>query len=284
MQIYYVQEENQYGPYDLNNFIQLYNDGIVGLNTLIWTETMTNWMILVNSPIYIDIQKILCPQPPPPTRPPSVNVRNSHKQRTSVRFVTESIDLRKSIRRQSSNLNRRSLSQRLTRSQHLDQKKHIWIEDSNDIWVLGSIIHQDNTMLAVQNLKTSEKFIVDLGFKEVLIANEKVVPDMSSLNYMHEPGLLYNLEQRFLSDFPYTYMGLVLLAVNPLKQLPQPLPQDFISKSLNPDIPHPYAIAGNYIYLFIFYIFFSFHFFHFFIIISLNNTTIRALLSRVRFN
>lgn len=259
MEVYYFHDNNQFGPYDINKFIQLYNDGIITLNTLIWTENMSNWMNLADSSLYIEIQKILCPQPPPPIRPPSTNIRNSQKQsRNSVRFITESIDLRKSIRQQSTNLNRRTLSQRFTRSQNLDKKKHIWIEDSNDIWVLASIIHQDNTMLAVENLKTSEKFIVDLGFKEVLIANEKIVPDMSSLNYMHEPGLLYNLEQRFLSDYPYTYMGLVLLAVNPLKQLPQPHPQDFISKSLNPENPHPYAIAGYNLFLFLIYYYHQF--------------------------
>lgn len=193
------------------------------------------------APVYQQLQAVICPPPPPPP-PTSIRIQS----RASVRFVTESIDARKSVRRSSKHTSsQRTMSQRLRRVPTLDQSKQIWIQDSNDAWVLGSIVHQDNTILVVKNSRTNETSTIDLGFSEVSIANDKIVSDMSSLNYMHEPGLLYNLEQRYLADCPYTYMGLVLLAVNPLKYLPQPAPNEFISKSLNPESPHPYAIAGN---------------------------------------
>jgi hypothetical protein len=242
MQIYYCKDETQCGPVDVDHFTSLYADGAVDLNTMVWIETMTEWARFANSPIYPQIQAEICPvPPPPPPRPPS-----EPRSRESVRFVTENIDYRKSIRQRTStrNASQRTASQRLTRSSLYDVSKNIWIEDPNEAWLLGSIIHQDNTLLAVQNLSTQEKFLVDTGFKDVYLANDKVVSDMSSLNYMHEPGLLFNLEQRFVASLPYTYMGLVLLAVNPLRYLPQPSPNEFIARSLNPELPHPYAIAG----------------------------------------
>jgi hypothetical protein len=243
MQIYYYKDESQHGPVEVAHFASLYVAGDVDLNTMVWVDTMTEWAIFANSPIYPQIQLEICPVPPPPPAPPPPEPR----VRASVRFVTENIDFRKSIRQRSStrHASQRTVSQRLTRSSLFDISKNIWIEDPNEAWVLGSIIHQDNTLLAVQNLATKEKYLVDTGFKDVLIANEKVVPDMSSLNHMHEPGLLFNLQQRFLTGLPYTYMGLVLLAVNPLRYLPQPSPNEFISRSLNPENPHPYAIAGH---------------------------------------
>jgi hypothetical protein len=241
--VYYFKEETQCGPIEMSELTSLYSEGVVDLNTLVWMETMTEWMILASSPIYPQIQAAICPPPPPP---PPTQPSSTMKSRNSVKFVLESIDYRKSVRQKSSRvMSQRTVSQRLTRSSLFDTSKNIWVEDSKEAWVMSSIIHQDNTMLAVQNLQTNEKSIVDTGFQDVFVANDKVVSDMSSLNHMHEPGILYNLEQRFLSALPYTYMGLVLLAVNPLRYLPQPSPNDFISKSLNPELPHPYAIAGT---------------------------------------
>lgn len=242
--VYYFKEETQCGPIDMSQLTSLYTEGVVDLNTLVWMETMTDWMILASSPIYPQIQATICPPPPPPPRQPSTN--HSQNSRASVKFVLESIDYRKSVRQQSSRvMSQRTVSQRLTRSSLFDSSKKIWIADPKEAWVMSSIIHQDNTLLAVQNLQTNEKSIVDTGFQDVFLANDKVVSDMSSLNHMHEPAILYNLQQRFLAALPYTYMGLVLLAVNPLRYLPQPSPIDFISKSLNPELPHPYAIAGT---------------------------------------
>lgn len=241
-QVYYCKDNNQLGPVDILTLSSLYSNGEIDLNTLVWMETMTEWMLFGNSPVYSQYQTLVCP--PPPTVAPTYDI----KSRNSVKFVLDNIDYRKSIRHKSVTRNiqsvSRTVSQRLTRSTLFDITKKIWIEDKNDAWVLGTIIHQDNTLLAVENCHSNVKSIIDTGFQDVLIANDKTVSDMSSLNYMHEPGILYNLEQRFLTAQPYTYMGLVLLAVNPLKRLPQPSPNDFILKSLNPELPHPYAIAG----------------------------------------
>lgn len=37
--------------------------------------------------------------------------------------------------------------------------------------------------------------------------------------------------------------GTILLAVNPLKKIPEPAIEDFMNRSLDPERPHPYAIA-----------------------------------------
>lgn len=53
------------------------------------------------------------------------------------------------------------------------------------------------------------------------------VPDMTSLQHIHEAALLENLHVRSDDKKPYTYMGSVLVAVNPLQQLPQPDAKDY---------------------------------------------------------
>ena len=44
--------------------------------------------------------------------------------------------------------------------------------------------------------------------------------DMTRLSYLHEPGVLWNLQCRYLLDDIYTYTGTILIAVNPFASLP----------------------------------------------------------------
>ncbi|CAM9203280.1 unnamed protein product [Chrysoparadoxa australica] len=43
--------------------------------------------------------------------------------------------------------------------------------------------------------------------------------DMTELNYLHEPAILYNLAKRFSVKLPYTYTGEICIAVNPYQWL-----------------------------------------------------------------
>ena len=45
------------------------------------------------------------------------------------------------------------------------------------------------------------------------------VLDMTTLNYLHEAAILYNLRTRFLAAQPYTYTGDICIAVNPYQWL-----------------------------------------------------------------
>ncbi|CAM9539979.1 unnamed protein product, partial [Ectocarpus fasciculatus] len=83
------------------------------------------------------------------------------------------------------------------------------------------------------------------GFGETYPPNPKVVADMTSLHHIHEPGILHNLGERSkLEDQrPYTFMGTILIAVNPLRRVPNPEMTAYMDCSVNPETPHPYAIA-----------------------------------------
>jgi len=45
------------------------------------------------------------------------------------------------------------------------------------------------------------------------------VEDMTTLNHLHEPAVLRNLELRFARQMPYTYTGQICIAVNPYQWL-----------------------------------------------------------------
>ncbi|CBJ30507.1 conserved unknown protein [Ectocarpus siliculosus] len=125
----------------------------------------------------------------------------------------------------------------------------IWAEDEADggdeVWMLAEVLRQDNTMLTVRKKRTGEELAIDLGFGETYPPNPKVVADMTSLHHIHEAGILHNLRERskLQDQRPYTFMGTILIAVNPLRRVPNPEMTDYMDRSLNPETPHPYAIA-----------------------------------------
>ena len=126
--------------------------------------------------------------------------------------------------------------------------KHVWVADSKTgDWNLCNVIGQENSSMTLQNLTSGERFTYDTAFGEVFQANESIYPDMTYLRHLHEAAILHNLRERLLAREPYTFMGSVLISVNPFEWLENPNPATFAGKSMESDKPHPFAIAGNYL-------------------------------------
>eukprot|EP00752_Nemacystus_decipiens_P009298 g8309.t1 len=121
----------------------------------------------------------------------------------------------------------------------------VWTENPERGWVLVEVLTQDNTLLSVRHKATGATEVIDLGFGEAHPHNPKVEADMTALHHLHEAGILYNLGQRaaLKDQKPYTFMGTVLIAVNPLRRVADPPMENFMNRPLNPETPHPYAIA-----------------------------------------
>ena len=75
------------------------------------------------------------------------------------------------------------------------------------------------------------------------------VEDMVKLSYLHEPGVLHNLKQRYSLDEIYTYTGSILIAVNPFQRLPhlysEHMMQEYHGAELGELSPHVFAIADE---------------------------------------
>ncbi|RHY25063.1 hypothetical protein DYB32_008615, partial [Aphanomyces invadans] len=74
------------------------------------------------------------------------------------------------------------------------------------------------------------------------------VPDMCTLNHLHEPAVLKNLQLRHALYVPYTYTGQICIAVNPYKWLDL-YRKDLYGKYLElprGDLPpHPFALSSS---------------------------------------
>ena len=75
---------------------------------------------------------------------------------------------------------------------------------------------------------------------------------MTSLSYLHEPGILHNLKLRYAKDEIYTYTGAILIALNPWRPVPHLYSQEVVKSYATCPIdqheqmaPHVYMIAKN---------------------------------------
>jgi myosin-5 len=73
--------------------------------------------------------------------------------------------------------------------------------------------------------------------------------DMTTLSYLHEPGVLHNLSLRYSLDEIYTYTGSILIAVNPFRRLPHlyngHMMDQYKGMQLGELSPHVFAIADE---------------------------------------
>ncbi|XP_074593590.1 unconventional myosin-Va-like isoform X2 [Brevipalpus obovatus] len=103
----------------------------------------------------------------------------------------------------------------------------VWIPDQEEVWKLAYVkddFKLDNKSLLVEDENGEESTLKvekienlpPLRNPDILIGAN----DLTSLSYLHEPAVLYNLRVRFLDhNAIYTWCGIVLVAVNPYTEL-----------------------------------------------------------------
>lgn len=134
----------------------------------------------------------------------------------------------------------------------------VWVRDPELVWKPGKLAGNykggDKAITILLELEdeeeeeislklTSEDDLPPLRNPEILIGEN----DLTSLSYLHEPAVLFNLHERFIrSNAIYTYCGIVLVALNPYEQLPL-YSEDVIRAYSGQDMgsmdPHIFAVA-----------------------------------------
>lgn len=122
--------------------------------------------------------------------------------------------------------------------------ENIWCEDSDGLWILYKVIKQEDSNLKLQNLITKDEIEINLAFHDVYPSNNNIVADMIFLRSLSEPTIMSNLKERYINKLTYTYMGSILITINPFEWSVNPNIELYSGKPIDPENPHPYAIAG----------------------------------------
>lgn len=127
----------------------------------------------------------------------------------------------------------------------------------NTVWESGTLIEnyrKGNTVLKIQlesgcdvevKIKLDGSNLPPLRNPSILIGQN----DLTSLSYLHEPGVLHNLKVRFCErQTIYTYCGIVLVAINPYADLPLYGPsiiRAYRGRSIGDLEPHIFALSED---------------------------------------
>ncbi|XP_051143189.1 myosin-6-like [Andrographis paniculata] len=124
----------------------------------------------------------------------------------------------------------------------------VWVEDPDAAWLDGEVVEVNGGNVKVHC--TSGKTVV-VPAANVYPKDAEAPPcgvdDMTKLAYLHEPGVLHNLKTRYDINEIYTYVGNILIAVNPFQRLPHLYDSHMMAQykgaAFGELSPHPFAVA-----------------------------------------
>ncbi|XP_058724156.1 myosin-7-like [Vicia villosa] len=126
---------------------------------------------------------------------------------------------------------------------------HVWVEDPDEAWLDGEILESKDNEITI-SFESGTKVVSKSAniYPKDPEFPPNGVEDMTRLAYLHEPGVLQNLQIRYTLNDIYTYTGNILIAVNPFQRLPHLYATSTMAKykgaAFGEQSPHPFAIAG----------------------------------------
>uniref|UniRef100_A0A1A9USQ1 Myosin motor domain-containing protein n=1 Tax=Glossina austeni TaxID=7395 RepID=A0A1A9USQ1_GLOAU len=131
----------------------------------------------------------------------------------------------------------------------------VWLPHSETVWQSGTlqenyqagvtqiVVEVENGDMLIVPVKPDGSDLPPLRNPAILIGQN----DLTSLSYLHEPGVLHNLKVRFCErQIIYTYCGIILVAINPyenLKLYGQSIIRAYRGRSMGELEPHIFALA-----------------------------------------
>mmetsp|Transcript_12262 Transcript_12262/g.18578 ORF Transcript_12262/g.18578 Transcript_12262/m.18578 type:complete len:1713 (+) Transcript_12262:153-5291(+) len=120
-----------------------------------------------------------------------------------------------------------------------------WVPHPTRVWITVMVQSIEGDRCRVTTEDGGNSFELSVNECAFLPLNPRTVDDMTSLIYLHEAGILENLYERSKPQNrrPYTYVSNVLIAINPLRQIPPPSMEVYSDKPMCSVDPHPFGIA-----------------------------------------
>ncbi|KAG8505333.1 Unconventional myosin-Vc [Galemys pyrenaicus] len=142
---------------------------------------------------------------------------------------------------------------KLILSSTIGQYNRVWIPDAEEVWKSAEIAKDykvgDKVLRLLLEDGTELDYPIDpealppLRNPDILVGEN----DLTALSYLHEPAVLHNLRIRFAeSKLIYTYSGIILVAMNPYKQLPiygDAIIHAYSGQNMGDMDPHMFAVA-----------------------------------------
>ncbi|EDV26792.1 uncharacterized protein TRIADDRAFT_54062 [Trichoplax adhaerens] len=135
----------------------------------------------------------------------------------------------------------------------MTQGAHVWVF-SGQKWLPATVTQVAGGMITLETSygEVITEAVVDCNRNKLTQMHSSSVDgvdDMATLGDLHEASILYNLKIRYISNHIYTYVGSILVSVNPYKSIPGLYASDLIGlyqKMRLSDLPpHVFAVANE---------------------------------------
>ncbi|RLN56465.1 hypothetical protein BBJ28_00022450, partial [Nothophytophthora sp. Chile5] len=154
----------------------------------------------------------------------------------------------------------------------LDHGAMVWVPHDEQVWKKAVVVrrladgvsadvrlqpnedgewHKDDGLEKTVNIRDIARMAGEVADDAMPICNvfeTDGADDMCTLNHLHEPAVLKNLQLRFAKRMPYTYTGAICIAVNPYQWLDlygKDLYQRYLSSPRESLSPHPFALSAT---------------------------------------
>uniref|UniRef100_A0A8C4WRW0 Uncharacterized protein n=1 Tax=Gopherus evgoodei TaxID=1825980 RepID=A0A8C4WRW0_9SAUR len=129
-----------------------------------------------------------------------------------------------------------------------DAKTSVFVAHPKESFVKSVIQSREGGKLTVKTEKGETLTVKEDQVFSMNPPKYDKIEDMAMMTHLHEPGVLYNLKERYAAWMIYTYSGLFCVTVNPYKWLPVYNPEvvaAYRGKKRQEAPPHIFSISDN---------------------------------------
>ncbi|XP_044530084.1 myosin-8 isoform X3 [Gracilinanus agilis] len=129
-----------------------------------------------------------------------------------------------------------------------DAKTSVFVVEAKESYVKSTIQSKEAGKVTVKTEGGATLIVKDDQVFPMNPPKYDKIEDMAMMTHLHEPGVLYNLKERYAAWMIYTYSGLFCVTVNPYKWLPVYNPEvvaAYRGKKRQEAPPHIFSISDN---------------------------------------
>nr|XP_043871785.1 myosin heavy chain, fast skeletal muscle-like isoform X2 [Solea senegalensis] len=129
-----------------------------------------------------------------------------------------------------------------------DAKTAYFVTDTEDMYVKGKLVKREGGKATVDTITGKTVTVKEDDICPMNPPKYNKMEDMAMMTHLNEPGVLFNLKERFASWMIYTYSGLFCVVVNPYKWLPvydAQVVNAYRGKKRIEAPPHIFSISDN---------------------------------------
>lgn len=146
-------------------------------------------------------------------------------------------------------------TQQKPNNQDIMSQLTVWVPHHEMAWVTAKVLSSDGTSVSVKTVDDGEilKFPGKVSQFDVVVAEsiEVISDNLAEMEVFNEGVILHQIKQRYLSDHIYTFVGSILVALNPYRtmdiysdEVMMTVSQDIKSGRASTCQPHVFSIGA----------------------------------------